>query len=99
MEHTQMQTHSHVEVQMSPTEPWLTLLDYPIPVGIAALLGTPGPYPVWLAGQCAVYPGGLKSQGLAAAAATDHSRLNSFPILTPGSVQSAASLGHSTTSS
>lgn len=63
-------------------------------------IGNTGPVcPAWLAGQRAVCPGGLESLGLAAAAATDHSHLNSFPILTPGSTQSAASLGHSTTSS
>lgn len=71
----------------------------PNPCWHSAAIGNIGPCPVWLAGQCAVCPGGLKSQGLAAAAATDHSHLNSFPILTPGSTQSAASLGHSTTSS
>lgn len=47
-------------------------------------------------------PGAARVTSLAAAAAaaaTDRSHLNSFPILTAGGTQSAASLGHSTTSS
>lgn len=72
----------------------------PRPCWHRAAIGNIGPCPVWLAGQCAVCPAGLKAQGLAAAAAaaTDHSHLNSFLILSPGNTQSAASLGHSTTS-
>lgn len=83
-----------MEVHTYPREPWLNLLDYPIPAGMELLPGTSGLSCVvgWPA------PAGLKAQGLAAAA-TDHSHLDSFPILTPGSTQSAASLGHSTTSS
>ena len=91
-------THVDIHMHTYPTEPWLSLLDYLHPCWQCAAIGNIGPCPVWLAGQCAVCPGGLKSQGLAAAA-TDQSHLNSFPILTPGSTQSAASLGHSTTSS
>lgn len=94
-----MSTLTHVDIHMHtyPTEPARLL-----PSLLAhAAIGNTGPVcPAWLAGQCAVCPGGLESLGLAAAAAaTDHSHLNSFLILTPGSAQSAASLGHSATSS
>lgn len=91
--HTCGHTHAHLP-HRAMTKP----ARLPRPCWHRVAIGNIGPCPVWLAGQCAVCPGGLKSQGLAVAA-TDHSHLNSFPILTPGSTQSAASLGHSTTSS
>lgn len=97
-----MSTLTHVDIHMHtyPTELWQSLLDYPHLCWHTLLLGTLGLCVLrgWLASVLCVL-GGLESLGLAAAAATDDSHLNSFPILTPGSTQSAASLGHSTTSS
>lgn len=92
--HTCGQTHTHLP-HRAMTKP----ARLPRPCWQRAAIGNTRPCPVWLAGQCAARPGGLKSHGLAAAAATDHSHLNSFPILTSGNTQSAASLAHSTTSS
>ena len=43
---THIQAHSHMwtdtHTHTFPTEPWLSLLDYPVPVGSALLLGTRG---------------------------------------------------------
>lgn len=95
-----MQTHSHMDEHMPTafTEPWLSLLDYLYASWHITAIRNIGLCPVRLADHWDVCPAGPKSQSLAAAA-TDHSRPNSFPFLTPGSSQSVASLGHSTTSS
>lgn len=92
--------HSHMWTYTCIPTPQ-SLLDYSHLCWHTLLLGTLGLCVLrgWLASVLCVL-GGLESLGLAAAAAaTDHSHLNSFPILTPGSTQSAASLGHSATSS
>lgn len=90
----QIENYVQIHTDTFPAEQWLSLLDYPLHLcwprsGTQALvlrvLGCPG-----------VSWGG---HGALADTATDHNHLNCFPILTPGGSQSAASLGHSGTSS